>query len=403
MQLFPSLRNSCAVFLISVLAACGGGQLPLEESVDRSSKLLAMSGAEASSALVLPGDMSSYTLSKTVNGYTIASNDRTANPIVPPGLKRIHFADTSLALDLETVGPIYRLYQAAFNRKPDLPGLGFWLAHLEEGMSLERIAAAFIESAEFRTLYGNSPSDVQFVTALYNNVLHRQPEPAGLAFWLAALQRGITRPSVLVQFAESAENLAQVSSSIENGIVFANPAISYRPVGRAGSDRAVTVGASVPLDASASTDANGDPLTLSWSLVAPAGSKATLSPSTEVAAKLQTDIAGLYTVTLRVSDGKNSGLPVNITITANSVPVPPITDTGLYKCTAISQELARALYAAGHTYLDRDHDGKPCEANDRTLESVVTQPVTPPSSGMCWVNGYTRRNGTYVKGYWRRC
>ena len=34
--------------------------------------------------------------------------------------------------------------------------------------------------------------------------------------------------------------------------------------------------------------------------------------------------------------------------------------------------------------------------------------VTPPSSsssssGMCWVNGYTRKNGTYVSGYFRRC
>lgn len=39
----------------------------------------------------------------------------------------------------------------------------------------------------------------------------------------------------------------------------------------------------------------------------------------------------------------------------------------------------------------------------------VTQPAAPAaspssgSSGRCWVNGYTRKNGTYVSGYYRSC
>lgn len=39
----------------------------------------------------------------------------------------------------------------------------------------------------------------------------------------------------------------------------------------------------------------------------------------------------------------------------------------------------------------------------------ITQPAAPAaspssgSSGQCWVNGYTRKNGTYVSGYYRRC
>lgn len=43
------------------------------------------------------------------------------------------------------------------------------------------------------------------------------------------------------------------------------------------------------------------------------------------------------------------------------------------------------------------------------LDSRVGIPVTPSTSpasstsGMCWVNGYTKKNGTVVRGYWRRC
>jgi hypothetical protein len=208
---------------------------------------------------------------------------------------------------------------------------------------------------------------------------------------------------VLVQFAESAENVAQVGPVIATGIKFANPNISYRPVGRAGSDQTVTLGATATLDASASTDANGDALTFTWSLARPTGSKAVIVPLAGAQAKLQTDIAGLYTVTLQASDGKNPGLPVNVKITANAVAVPSVADTGIYKCNAVTQELARTLYALGHTYLDRDHDGKPCEASDKLLEPAVVTPPPTPSTGTCWVNGYWRKNGTYVKGYWRRC
>ncbi|WP_221091562.1 hypothetical protein [Deinococcus aquaedulcis] len=34
---------------------------------------------------------------------------------------------------------------------------------------------------------------------------------------------------------------------------------------------------------------------------------------------------------------------------------------------------------------------------------VATPSAAPSSSGMCWVNGYRRSNGTYVSGYYRRC
>jgi hypothetical protein len=60
--------------------------------------------------------------------------------------------------------------------------------------------------------------------------------------------------------------------------------------------------------------------------------------------------------------------------------------------------------------LDGDDDGIACEENEAwtyggTGGPVISKPplATPPSSGQCWVNGYYRKDGTYVKGYLRKC
>jgi hypothetical protein len=71
-------------------------------------------------------------------------------------------------------------------------------------------------------------------------------------------------------------------------------------------------------------------------------------------------------------------------------------------------ELAGGINSDKHV-LDWDNDGKACEVNEVWSTegtgggTTVTPPPTNPNSGMCWVNGYYRKDGTYVKGYWRRC
>ncbi len=104
---------------------------------------------------------------------------------------------------------------------------------------------------------------------------------------------------------------------------------------------------------------------------------------------------------------------------------------------ASAQAFFDGLGGVGHDPydLDRDHDGIPCERNEdwtikpneprpgRTASTPAplitpsvpstpatqpsppapSTPTTTPSSGWCWVNGYTKKNGTQVAGYWRRC
>ncbi len=137
-------------------------------------------------------------------------------------IERLNFADKSVALDIEGIGgQSYRLYQAAFNRAPDLTGLGYWINQRDKGMSDVTMATGFLNSTEFQALVGAAPTANTLVTVFYNNVLHRSPDQGGLDYWVNSLNSGqLNNAQVLVSFSESAENQLQVLGAIQNGVEF---------------------------------------------------------------------------------------------------------------------------------------------------------------------------------------
>jgi serralysin len=113
------------------------------------------------------------------------------------------------------------VYQAAFDRLPDAGGVGFWMSALDNGTSLVDIAAGFMASPEFIGMYGANPSTTDFVSKLYQNILHRQGETAGINFWVSVLDQNLaTRAAVLADFSGQAENIALVAPTIQNGFVY---------------------------------------------------------------------------------------------------------------------------------------------------------------------------------------
>jgi hypothetical protein len=146
-------------------------------------------------------------------------------------VERIEWGDSAIAFDIGGVaGQAYRIYQAAFDRQPDIAGLSFWLHQMDKGVPLYDVAAGFVASAEFRALYGAAAGDSAFLTRLYQNVLHRPYDQAGFDFWLEALAKGYGREVILAQFSESPENQAQVIGAIRNGIDYLPMAELQLPV-----------------------------------------------------------------------------------------------------------------------------------------------------------------------------
>ncbi|UGQ49283.1 DUF4214 domain-containing protein [Massilia endophytica] len=167
------------------------------------------------------GSRADHSIGRTAEGFTVtARNAQHSDTLL--NSERIAFGDLHVALDIDGVGgQAYRLYQAALNRQPDHLGLGFWIAKMDDGMSLHGAAAGFMASPEFAGLYGSAdPEPGAFLTRLYSNVLHRAPDQPGYEHFLREFARGVSKAEVLAIFSESEENRAQLIGAMQNGVEY---------------------------------------------------------------------------------------------------------------------------------------------------------------------------------------
>ena len=82
------------------------------------------------------------------------------------------------------------LYVANFDRAPDALGLGYWGTRLSDGMAMEDIARSFSVQTEFTSLYGSLEDVGAFVDAAYANLLEREADAEGRAYWVETLESG---------------------------------------------------------------------------------------------------------------------------------------------------------------------------------------------------------------------
>lgn len=147
-----------------------------------------------------------------VSGESVAQQFATA---------RFEAGTLVVALDIQgNAGQAYRLYDI-FDRDPDLAGITFHVESLDRGASLTDVARGFLLSDEFTFEFGElgSLSNETFVDVLFENVLEREGDAGGEAFWVSQLNAGISREAVFIGFTESTENQAQVAPSLQNGIL----------------------------------------------------------------------------------------------------------------------------------------------------------------------------------------
>ena len=196
-------------------------------------------GGGGADLAILQGNRSQYAISTRFDseGQTIISIvDQVAGRDDRDTLydvTRVQFADQTVAYDVgvdDTAAEAYRIYKAAFNRTPDLPGLGYWIQEMDNGAALRDVAGGFLQSREFIQKNGPNLSDADFINAMYFNVLGRGADQGGYDYWLAEISNGLSRADILSFFSESAENISNVAGQIANGIVY-EPLQEYQTAG----------------------------------------------------------------------------------------------------------------------------------------------------------------------------
>lgn len=216
-------RKPLVVLLAALLSACSNdtsAPTPNTTQLSSSKSSARLQAAPGIQTQTFGGARSDYVVSNLDGVFKVSTKQGGTAVQISAATQRIKFADGTLVLDIDGyAGTVYRVYQAAFDRKPDMAGYAFWLSVADAGESVESIAAGFVNSVEFKNLYGANPSNNDLLTRYYQNVLHRAPDSGGFNFWLNALNGGATNPvQVLAQFSDSDENKAQVLADIRNGI-----------------------------------------------------------------------------------------------------------------------------------------------------------------------------------------
>ena len=170
------------------------------------------------------------------------------------------------------------------------------------------------------TLDGSASSDANSDALTYKWIMISRPLTSTAALssdtaikpTFVADRAGTYVLSLQVSDSKASSNLSYVTISAG--------AANLAPVASAGTAQTVARGATVTLDGSASSDANGDTLIYTWTMTfRPTTSAATLGAGTNlVKPTFVADVAGVYVFTLMVYDGSLNSNVATVAVTANA-------------------------------------------------------------------------------------
>lgn len=159
--------------------------------------------------------------------------------------------------------------------------------------------------------------------------------------------------------------------------------------GASGADATATTGADVLLDASGSSDAEGDALSYAWTLVSkPAGSALAIGAPASAKLSIKPDALGNYVFNLRVTDSKGAYADKSVTVIAdNTPPNPVIVVNATYSAQPVIQPALNVsvrsgvvLDATGSTDADGDAVSTTWELIEKPAGSVAALVVTGQSA-----------------------
>jgi hypothetical protein len=108
-------------------------------------------------------------------------------------LSNTQYAQIDLASDIIATteyrtDAVTALYQTVLQRAPDAAGLTAWLGYLASGHSLDQVQAHMESSSEYESNHGGTTAGM--VEGWYADILGRSADAAGLIYWTTQIQAG---------------------------------------------------------------------------------------------------------------------------------------------------------------------------------------------------------------------
>lgn len=97
-----------------------------------------------------------------------------------------------------------RFYESTLGRSPDAAGRTHWVDQIRSGRSPAEVAAQLYASSEYYASVGGTPR--AWVGALYDALLGRRGDTAGIDHWVTLLAWGVPRRAVAMDFYQSVES-----------------------------------------------------------------------------------------------------------------------------------------------------------------------------------------------------
>ncbi len=102
---------------------------------------------------------------------------------------------------------VLELYIGMFDRAADADGLAYWVNNITaNGWSIPDVARSMFDSQEVAVKYPEDLSDSDFVNEIYRNILDREADSEGLAYWVGELENNIPRHQMIVAIINGAKS-----------------------------------------------------------------------------------------------------------------------------------------------------------------------------------------------------
>ncbi|MEM8626171.1 MAG: DUF4214 domain-containing protein, partial [Pseudomonadota bacterium] len=172
--------------------------------------------------VVLPGALADFRIERLEGGFRFVEaglDGAAAQDLL--SVERIRFDDAELTLETDAaLIETALLYDFLLDRFPERAGLSFWFDAAEAELSLAAIGERFVDSIEFQDRFAGPQENPVFLDGLYRKGFGRDADTPGREFWLELLDsNALTQGEVVAAFLRSEEAERLVETDYADGFL----------------------------------------------------------------------------------------------------------------------------------------------------------------------------------------